>query len=106
MDTRTAKFDVAAEIQVIKQHMPETYKSIQAKAAEIGNEAYVLVRRGLRGEPNCFWAMERGHIKGTLFNLPDTQRDVAWAMVCWGSAHVCIFPPSVTKEGGAGYGTN
>ena len=106
MDTRTAKIDVAAEIQVIKQHMPDTYKSIQAKAAEIGNDAYVLVRRGLRGEPNCFWAMERGHIKGTLFNLPDTQRDVAWAMVCWGSAHACIFPLTALKEGGVTDGTH
>lgn len=106
MDTRTAKVDVAASIQEIKQHMPETYKSIQAKAAEIGNDVYVLVRRGLRGEPNCFWAMERGHIKGTLFDMPDVQRDVAWAMVGFGCAHACIFPAATLKEGGAGYGTN
>ena len=106
MDTRTVKVDVAASIQEIRQHMPETYKSIQAKAAEIGNDAYVLVRRGLRGEPNCFWAMERGHIKGTMFNLPDTQRDVAWAMVCWGSAHACIFAQAPAIAPGAANGTD
>jgi len=106
MDTRTAKIDVAAEIQVIKQHMPETYKSIQAKAAQIGNEAYVLVRRGLRGEPNCFWAMERGYVKGALFNLPDVQRDVAWAMVGWGCAYVCIFAQVASQSQGEANGTH
>ena len=41
MDTRTAKIDVGAKIEEIKRFMPETYKSIQAKSKEIGNEAFV-----------------------------------------------------------------
>ena len=82
---------VQQKIDQIKQSMPETYKAIQAKAKVIGNDAYLLVRRGLRGEANCFWAMEGGLVMGTPFNLPDTQRDVAWAMVCFGCAHACIF---------------
>jgi len=76
----------------IKQFMPETYKAIKARADLIGNQAYHLVRRGLAGEPNCFWAMEAGHVMGTPFNLVDVQRDVAWAMVSFGCAYACIFP--------------
>ena len=92
MDTRTdSASNVNALVQQIKSHMPNTYKTILGKAALIGNEAFSLVRRGLRGEPNCFWAMEGGLVMGTPFNLPDTQRDVAWAMVCFGCAHACIF---------------
>jgi tRNA A37 methylthiotransferase MiaB len=86
-----AEMTVQQKIDQIKQSMPETYKAIQEKAKQIGNDAYLLVRRGLRGEPNCFWAMEGGLVMGTPFNLPDTQRDVAWAMVCFGCAHACIF---------------
>lgn len=91
MDTGTAKVDVAALIDEIKAYMPETYKSIQAKAKEVGNDAYVLVRRGLRGEANCFYAFERGRVMGTPFTLTEVARDVAQYMVTFGCAHVCIF---------------
>lgn len=83
---------VQAKTDQIKQFMPETYKAIQAKAQQIGNKAYHLVRRGLAGEPNCFWAMEAGHVVGTPFTLTEVQRDTAWAMVSFGCAYACIFP--------------
>ena len=38
------------QIDAIKAHMPQTYRSIRECAGRIGNEAYALVRRGLRGE--------------------------------------------------------
>ena len=79
------------QIQTIKTQMPETYKAIQAKAAAVGNEAYALVKRGLRGEPNCFWSMEAGWVMGTPFDQLEISRDIAWAMVQFGAAHVCIF---------------
>lgn len=92
MDSRTVSDDeVQQHIAEIKAHMPETYKAIQAKGAEIGNRAYQLVRQGLRGERNRFWAMERGWVKGTPFNLPEIQPDVALGLVQFGSAYVCIF---------------
>lgn len=91
MDTRTTKVDVAALIEEIKSHMPETYKSIQAKAKVIGNDAYVLVRRGLRGEANCFYAFERGRVMGTPFTLTEVARDVAQYMVTYGCTHLCVF---------------
>lgn len=65
MDTRTAKEDVNAKIEEIKQFMPETYKAIRAKSVEIGNVAFELVRKGLRGEANCFYAFEGGRVVGT-----------------------------------------
>lgn len=103
MDTRTA--DEAARIEaglkVIKTQMPQTYKQIQAKAAEIGTTAYALVRRGIAGHANCFYAFERGHVVGTPFNLVEVARDVAQAMVTLGCAHVCIFA-LVEKEAGNG----
>lgn len=100
MDTRTVSDEeVQQHIAEIKAHMPETYKAIQGKAGEIGRRAYELVRKGLRGERNRFWAMERGWVKGTPFNLPEIQPDVALALVQFGSAYVCIF--GVPKEGGA-----
>lgn len=83
---------VQQKIDQIKQFMPETYKAIQAKAGQIGNKAYHLVRRGLSGERNCFWAMEGGYVMGTPFDLADVQSDVAWAMVSFGCAYACIFP--------------
>jgi len=99
MDTKTAKVDVSALIQEIKTFMPETYKSIQAKAQEIGNDAYTLVRRGLRGEPNCFYAFERGRVVGTPFAKTDVMAETAKYMVNFGCAHVCIFDamPGVTN---------
>lgn len=94
MDTRPSA-EIEAEVQQhiaeIKAHMPETYKTIQAKAVEIGTQAFGLVRAGLRGEPNRFWAMERGWVKGTPFNALGIQDEVAAQMVRWGCAHVCIF---------------
>ena len=91
IDTRPQKIDVQAKIEEIKGAMPETYASIQAKAKEIGNEAYVLVRKGLRGEANCFYAFEKGRVVGTPFNLVEVTRDIAQYMVTFGCAHVCIW---------------
>ena len=84
------------QIANIKAHMPETYKSIQAKATEIGKPAFALVRRGLRGEANCFYAFERGHVVGTPFSLGEVTRDIAQYMVTFGVSHCCIWAPPAT----------
>ena len=91
MDTRTAKVDVSRQLEEIKQHMPETYKAIKAKAAEIGNQVFELVRRGLRGEANCFYAFEGGRVVGTPFAAGPLPDHVARLMVEFGCAFVCIF---------------
>lgn len=89
---------VEQQIANIKANMPETYKSIKAKAASIGNDAYVYVRRGLRGEPDCFYAFERGHVVGTPFALVDVVRDVAQLMVTFGVDHVCLWNEASVKQ--------
>lgn len=94
MDTATAapENDTADRaIAVIKAQMPETYKSIQAKANRVGRLAFALVRRALKGEPNCFWACERGHVVGTPFRDDEIERDIAQLMVQFGTTSVCIW---------------
>ncbi|MEC5213304.1 hypothetical protein RCH06_001850 [Polaromonas sp. CG_9.5] len=98
MDTQTAKVDVSAKIVEIQTYMPETYKAIKAKAAEIGNVAFELVRRGLRGETNCFYAFEGGRVVGTPFATGPLPDHVAKLMVEFGCSFVCIFH---TPEGQA-----
>lgn len=90
-DEEQMKQRVAAKIEEIKGFMPETYKSIQARAAAGESDTFNLVRRGLRGEPNCFYALERGRVVGAPFNHP-VMDEVAANMVQWGCSYVCIFP--------------
>ena len=98
MDTRTASSSEEARARAVQQGlhtirtaMPNVYAAIQAKAAEIGQGAYGLVRRGLRGEPLCFWAVEGGHVVGTPFTGHPVQMEVARNMVQFGCAHVCMW---------------
>lgn len=83
---------VEQQIAEIKAHMPEVYKGIQAKAAQIGKPAYALVRRGLRGEPNCFFAFERGRVVGTPFNVTNVMAVVAQNMVQFGAKCALVWP--------------
>lgn len=78
-------------LQTIKTAMPNVYAAIKAKADGIGQGAYGLVRRGLRGEPLCFWAMEGGRVVGTPFEGHPIQALVAQQMVQFGCAHVCMW---------------
>jgi hypothetical protein len=98
MDTGAAADPAVEGIALIKAQMPKTYESIQARAAQAGNVAYTLVRRGLRGEANCFWACERGCVVGTPFFDNEISRDIAQLMVQFGSTYVCIWG----KEGVTG----
>lgn len=95
MDNRTTKAQTAALIeeglQTIKTKMPQTYAEIRAKAREIGNQAYGLVRRSLAGEANCFYAVENGHAIGTPFAATVTC-DAAALMCCFGRGHLIIWP--------------
>lgn len=93
MDTQTPAMDVSDKINEIKQHMPGVYASIQRKAAQIGDDAFKLVRRGLRGEPRCFYAMEGGRVVGTPFDIAHYDMVVASiALLEFGRAEVCIWP--------------
>jgi hypothetical protein len=94
----TTAASVEDQVARIKSDMPETYKAITAKAEVIGKPAFALVRRGLRGEANCFWAMERGWVMGTPFTLTEVARDIAQYMVTFGVGFVCIFGESTDGE--------
>ena len=90
------KADVSALINTIKHHMPTVYDMITRKADEIGKEAYVHVRAGLRGEANRFYAFEGGHVVGTPFNMTTISADVAVLMVRFGVNACAIFAPVQT----------
>lgn len=84
---------VNERLAVIRAHMPEVYAVIQDKAQQIGPEAFALVRRGLRGEPGCFYAFEAGHVVGTPFGRSHPAMvETANFLVRFGCAHVCIWP--------------
>lgn len=95
---------VDQRLQVIKSSMPNVRQSIEDKVAQIGPEAYALVRRGLRGEPGCFYALEAGHVVGTPFGRSDPRmQHLAQFLVRFGCAYVCIFP--MTDDEARSYGT-
>jgi hypothetical protein len=87
----TEKLDVTEKTNEIKQHMPETYKSIQLKAQAKGNVAFELVRRGLRGEANTFYAFEGGRVVGTPFTDAAINRDVSLYLVEFGCKAVALW---------------
>ena len=91
---------VAKQLATIKTHMPAVYAAVQAKANEIGSEAFALVRRGARGEPDCFYAFEGGRVVGTPFNQA-VHPDVAQLIVQFGVTFLCMWP-AVPGKGGDG----
>ncbi len=58
---------VGQGLATIKAHMPQTYAAIQRQAQARGNAVFALVRRGCGGQPDCFYAVEAGHVVGTPF---------------------------------------
>ena len=98
MDTWTPaelEAHVKSKIELIKTRMPETYKSIRARAAAVDAKAHAMVKRALRGEANLFYAVEAGYVVGTPFDHgyagKPLQDQVAGLMVNFGCAHVCIW---------------
>ena len=93
-----SKEEVAALTELIRTRMPDTYQAIKLKAAAIGNSAFEFVRRGLRGEANCFYAFEKGHVVGTAFSI-EHQDALALAtyMVQYGNTFVIIFGDRLKK---------
>lgn len=105
MDSRTLQIGAAdkamaeQQLNVIKTRMPNVYRAIQDKAAVIGNEAYGLVRRGLLGQPRCFYAFEAGNVVGTPFAGHPVTAQAALAMVRFGCTHVCIWGGAAAEGG-------
>lgn len=112
MDTKTeaamkTDAEVAAMIALIKARMPDTYANIQLKAKQPGVKAYELVRRGLRGEPNCFYAFENFKVVGTPFTLEhEDALPIALYMVQFGSTFCCIYGDRLKKKAEVAHGTH
>lgn len=101
MDTQKPTPMKAAEIEArlaeIKGHMPETYKAITEKAAQIGRSAYAFVRQGVGGQPNKFYALERGRVVGTPFDLPGVADEVARVIVQFGVTFMIMWAPEAQQ---------
>lgn len=98
MDTWTlSKEQAEALVVLMRDKMPSTTARVREEATCKGNGVYAVVRRGLRGEPGCFWAIEAGHVIGTPLGLEAVLPDVAMAMVTFGASFVCAFGPEVEK---------
>ncbi len=83
-------------LETLKRYMPRTMECIEDRVQHFGPEARALVRRGLRGEPGCFYAVEAGHVVGCPAGLPrETLEELAEYVVVMGCAHVCIWPLNV-----------
>jgi hypothetical protein len=93
MDTPEQQRLITAGIAEIKAHMPDVYQAIQDHAALIGKPAFTLVRRGLKGEKNCFYAFERGRVVGTVFAGPHEglMKELATNLVQFGVKHVAMW---------------
>ena len=94
--TKGGNMKTDAEVEVlkalIKNEMPDLYASIQLKAKSIGNEAFTWVRRGLQGEPNCFYGFENGRVVGTPFSIQCEHVDQQVRdMVAFGSTFCSLW---------------
>lgn len=96
--------DVDETLTLIKRQMPDTYVSIRQKAKEVGNVAFSLVRRGIRGEANCFWACERGYVVGAPFRESESTADFARFMVQFGHDNLVIWGREAIASADAGVG--
>ena len=76
--------------QRIKSEMPEVYATIQRYAAK-DKTVWRLVRLGLTGKPDCFWASERGFVVGAPFTRFAKAVEVSRLMARFGCAHVCMI---------------
>lgn len=96
---QVSQAEVEARVREIKAHMPETYKAIQAKANEIGREAYAHVRWGLAGQPNRFYAIEAGRVMGTPFSVNGVDAELARYIVQFGCSFLIMWAPQAQKGG-------
>lgn len=92
------QIDVKARTDEIRQNMPETYREIVAMAGRVGGKAYEVVRQAIRGEPNRFYAIERGWVVGTPFDLPQVQPELAVFILRFGCTYLVMWSPELVQE--------
>lgn len=89
--TTGAAMDVSDKLAEIKEFMPGMYQAIRDRARIDGNVVYELVRRGLRGEKNCFYGWSDGRVVGTRWDTLDVDYHLALGMIEFGPAAVCLI---------------
>jgi hypothetical protein len=89
-------------LALIKTSMPMTYAAIQDKAKVPGSGAFRLVRHGLAGRTNCFYAVENGHVVGCPFDLPGVSDEVARVVVQFGLQMLIMWAPDAQQGGNHG----
>lgn len=90
----------------LRQLMPKVAEIVNEKRTELG-KGYVnaMIKRGMAGEPNCFYACEGGRIIGTPFSIDKAFDQFQLSgMALKGAAFVAIQTPS--GKLGAGNGKN
>lgn len=93
--------EVELDLQDIKTKMPVTYRYITDTAARIGKAAYAQVRRGCKGQENCFFAFENGLVKGCGVNDRATMMTVVEMMVTVGVKQGCVLVEPAEAKAGA-----
>lgn len=94
---------VRQRLDIMKRHMPRTMETIEDRVLHYGPDARSLVRRALRGEHGCFYAIEGGYVMGTPMGMDQsTLHELGNFMVIFGCAHVCIWPERVWSKSAGG----
>lgn len=94
------KAEADKQIKVIKDHMPGVLQAIRTEASIRGDSVYGLVRRGVLGEADCFYALEGGRVIGTPFAAA-SMVEVALQIVQFGVTYLLMLAPAMV-EGGDG----
>lgn len=83
--------------------MPRVWEAIEARREEFGADHVAdCIRRGMAGEPDWFYAFERGHVVGTPFTCdPALTEFIGLAAVIGGRYVFVMRPPAANNEGGA-----
>ncbi|MDP9902626.1 hypothetical protein [Variovorax ginsengisoli] len=97
MDAEKQKAEEGRQIKLIRDSLPGVHQAIRERAAVEGNDVYATVRRGLRGEPDCFYAFEGGRIVGTPFATTVTA-DLAAQIVQFGATFLFMLAPTARKD--------
>lgn len=107
MDSATAKKErVARQIELVKAHMPKTYQHIKDRAESMGANAWTLVRRGMAGEANCFYAVENRCVVGAPFDRSSMTDMFAGQIVRFGCEFLAIGPDGELSVKGQGDGAH
>lgn len=78
----------------LRTQMPKTAQTVARWRAEWGdNHVTETIRRGMRGEPGHFYAVEAGHVVGTPFDWADAGLLTVGQSIAAGASMVVVMRP-------------